>query len=114
MEVIMFRKRGKKFISLFMIFLLMFSNVSIPTISAEATDSDQDEMIQIRSDSDWRGSVFGSVGGNDKITSENFTIHEVEEGVRVSSRNKRGKIASQTEGIAYYFQEIPEDKDFKL
>lgn len=65
--------------------------------------------------SDWNGSVFGDVGGQDKITPENFEITENEDGtVKVRSSNNRGKISGGTDGIAYYFQEVPVDADFEF
>lgn len=65
--------------------------------------------------SDWSGTVFGDVGGQDKIVRENFEITENMDGtVKVKSANNRGKISGSTDGIAYYFQEIPSDADFEF
>ncbi|WP_435923010.1 bacterial Ig-like domain-containing protein [Paenibacillus sp. DYY-L-2] len=70
-------------------------------------------MIQITSD--WKGSVFGDVGGQDKITAANFGITENPDGtVTLRSANDRGKISSSTEGIAYYFKEVAPDANFEL
>ncbi|MDP3177414.1 MAG: hypothetical protein Q8M76_05890, partial [Spirochaetaceae bacterium] len=63
----------------------------------------------------WKGSVFGDIGGADKIVPENFEIAERGDGsVALRSANDRGKIASTSEGIAYYYREVPADSDFEL
>jgi len=64
---------------------------------------------------DWEDSFFGDVGGNDKITEENYEITENEDGtVTMRVSNNRGKIASSTEGLAYYFKELPADLNFEM
>jgi hypothetical protein len=64
---------------------------------------------------DWKASVFGDVGGLDKISAENFEIAEKEAGtVSLRSLNDRGKIASTSEGIAYYYREVSASADFEL
>ncbi len=63
----------------------------------------------------WKGSVFGDIGGLDKITAENFEITEKGDGtVVLRSANDRGKIASTSEGIAFYYREVPAGADFEL
>ncbi|HWA71037.1 MAG TPA: SGNH/GDSL hydrolase family protein, partial [Polyangiaceae bacterium] len=68
----------------------------------------------------WLGSVFGDVGGASKVSSELFGIAETSsEPLVVSMRAGTdtlavGKIAAATDGIAYYFQQVPIDKDFTL
>lgn len=63
----------------------------------------------------WQGSVFGDVGGQDKITAENFAITELDAHiVKLKSGNNRGKIASTAEGIAFYFQAVPAEVNFDL
>ncbi len=65
--------------------------------------------------SPWQGSVFGDVGGKDKIGTKEFTIEEVEGNIHLVSRNNRGKISgSAGDGIAMYFQQINKDQDFSL
>lgn len=72
-----------------------------------------DEMISVSGD--WQGSIFGNVGGQDKITEENFEIREDTDGsVKLRSSNNRGKIESSSEGIAYYFKELPAEANFEL
>jgi hypothetical protein len=64
---------------------------------------------------EWKASVFGDVGGSDKINSENFEISEKGPGVVfMRSSNDRGKIASSSEGIAFYYLELPASADFEL
>ncbi|MTI60456.1 MAG: exopolygalacturonate lyase [Firmicutes bacterium] len=73
----------------------------------------EDGMISISGD--WQGSIFGNVGGQNKITKENFEITENNDGsIRLRSSNNRGKIESKSEGIAYYFKEVPADANFEL
>jgi pectate disaccharide-lyase len=63
----------------------------------------------------WKASVFGDVGGADKINAENFEIAEKGEGqVSMRSSNDRGKIASGSEGLAFYYRELPAAEDFEL
>ncbi|NOU92200.1 exopolygalacturonate lyase [Paenibacillus sp. LMG 31456] len=83
----------------------------IPVTASAAVD-----FINISSD--WEGSVFGDVGGQDKITSTNFGINENANGsVTLKSLNDRGKIvssASAAEGIAYYFKKVPANANYEL
>lgn len=68
----------------------------------------------------WFGTVFGDMGGVEKIA--NPEVYEiVEENGKVmmhsgakSGNPSAGKIASGSDGIAFYFQQIPADKDFTL
>src|SRR5690606_477006 len=75
-------------------------------------------IVQLQPESVWQGTVFGDVGGQDKITDTNFNIYESEDGeLTLRSMNDRGKISSSTDGIAYLFQEIAEEdlsKDFEF
>lgn len=70
-------------------------------------------MINIASD--WVGSVFGDNGGQSHINVLNFEITEHEdETVTLRSSNNRGKIASTSEGIAYYYKAISPGANFEL
>jgi lysophospholipase L1-like esterase len=68
----------------------------------------------------WIGSVFGDVGGATKIAGGNFAITETSTSPLVVSMSSgsptasAGKIAAATDGIAFYFQPVPIDKDFVL
>ena len=68
----------------------------------------------------WMGSVFGDLGGTSKVSNTSFTIAETTQApltVSMASGSPTapvGKIAAATEGIAFYFQQIPADKDFTL
>jgi lysophospholipase L1-like esterase len=68
----------------------------------------------------WMGSVFGDVGGTSKITGGSFAITETSTSPLVVSLTSgsptvsAGKIAAATDGIAFYFQQVPIAKDFVL
>jgi lysophospholipase L1-like esterase len=68
----------------------------------------------------WMGSVFGDVGGTSKITPSTFTIAETTTSpltVSMASGSPTvaaGKIAAATDGIAFYFQQVPIAQDFTL
>lgn len=68
----------------------------------------------------WIGSVFGDVGGTTKITGGSFAISETSVSPLVVSLTSgsptvsAGKIAAATDGIAFYFQQMPIDEDFVL
>lgn len=97
----------KRLLALVLTFLLVISTM---TVMSFATDQ---QMISISSD--WQGSVFGDVGGQNKITYENFEITENSDGtVKLRSSNNRGKMASSSEGIAYYYKEVPADANFEF
>src|SRR5690625_3408638 len=106
-------KKYKRILSLLMIFTLLFPNLNV-AVKAEETDGDPIEgMIDIKSD--WQGSVFGDVGGNDKISKDNFEITENEDDtVTLRSSGNRGKISSSSDGIAYYFKQVPDDANFEM
>ena len=110
-------KKHRRLFSVLMIILLLIPNFNVPLISAEeeASEDPFEGMIDIAENSGWQGSVMGDVGGNDKITSENFEIKENDDGtVKLRAFNNRGKIAGSSEGIAYYFQDIPADVNYEL
>ncbi len=68
----------------------------------------------------WFGTVFGDMGGIEKIA--NPDLYEInEEGGKVvmhsgtkDGKTAAGKIASGSDGLAFYFQQLPADKDFVL
>jgi len=66
----------------------------------------------------WLGSVFGDVGGASKISDGSYAITETSAApLAVTVRSgtpsaAAGKIAAATEGIAFYFQQLPIAKDF--
>jgi lysophospholipase L1-like esterase len=68
----------------------------------------------------WIGSVFGDIGGASKITDGSFGITETTSApLAVDMRSgtattASGKIAAGTDGIAFYFQQVPIEKDFSL
>lgn len=63
---------------------------------------------------DWEASVFGDVGGDEIITSENFEISQNNEIFTMASLNNRGKLSSSTDGLAYLYQSIPSGVDFEM
>ena len=68
----------------------------------------------------WRGTVFGDCGGAEKINPEKGMFEITENGKTISMRSGTsdgtsvGKIASSSDGIAFYFQMLPIDKDFEF
>ena len=68
----------------------------------------------------WMGSVFGDVGGTTKITGGSFAVTETSTAPLVVSLTSgsptvsAGKIAAATDGIAFYFRQVPIAKDFVL
>lgn len=101
-------KRKKSFFGFSVLFIFLYATMTFTSFATVSADV-------IRIAGDWQGSVFGDVGGQDKITYENFEITENDDQtVRLRSSNNRGKIASSSEGIAYYFKEIPADANFEL
>ena len=69
----------------------------------------------------WMGSVFGDVGGQTKIAAGgSFAISETSTSPLVVSMTSgsptvsAGKIAAATDGIAFYFQQVPIAEDFIL
>lgn len=106
---------GRAFTSLLAIMLLLPTNLGI--IAAETIEEPiiEPAIASLQANTQWQASVFGDVGGQDKITSENFSIVEDEQGtINLKSLNDRGKISSTTDGIAYLYQSVPIDKDFEF
>lgn len=68
----------------------------------------------------WWGSAFGNIGGATNASNpEYFGIEETDNGVIMHSGKKDGgkdigKIASSEDGILFYFQKLPVDKDFTI
>ena len=68
----------------------------------------------------WWGSAFGNIGGAGKAADPKlYEIEETETGVIMHSGEKNGgkdtgKIASSEDGILFYFQKLPIDKDFTI
>ena len=105
-------RKFKRFITVLLCFLLLLPNMSLNVFAAEGETT---EMVDIPESSDWKGAIGGDVGGNDKITAENFLIKENGDGsVKISVMNNRGKIANETEGIAYYYQQVDPTDNFEL
>jgi len=101
----------------FIVLLCIPSNLYLIQAN-ETVEEASPSIVQLQPDSNWQGTVFGDVGGQDKITDANFTIHESEDGeLTLRSMNDRGKISSSTDGIAYLYQELAEEdlsKDFEF
>jgi lysophospholipase L1-like esterase len=68
----------------------------------------------------WQGSAFGDIGGTSKVGDGSFSISETSASPLVVSMRSgtattsAGKIAAATDGIAFYFQQVPIAKDFTL
>lgn len=96
-----------------MIFILVISPINVAVFAEGADAEAENEMISVSSD--WKGSVFGNNGGQGNYTYENFEITEHDNDiVTVRSSNDKGKMESGTEGIAYYFKDVPTNENFEL
>lgn len=79
-----------------------------------------EKSVNWKTTAPWFATVFGDMGGPEKLVNpEIYEIIETAEGVSMHSGPKdgsssAGKIASSSDGIAMYFQQIPIKKDFKL
>jgi hypothetical protein len=105
------KRKHSRLLATIMAIILVLSPINLAVL-AEELGSDP-EMILISSD--WKGSVFGDNGGQGNISYENFEITEHDnDTVTLRSSNDRGKIASSTEGIAYYFKDVPADGNFEI
>ena len=64
----------------------------------------------------WRGSVFGDVGGANKITTDNFNavVAEDNSNITVSVANNCGKIAGSSDGLMFYYTQLPVGTPFTL
>ncbi len=62
----------------------------------------------------WRGTVFGDVGGDNKISGDNFAAVVSEEGITLSVSNNCGKIASGSDGYMFYYTKLPAGTSFTL
>lgn len=58
------------------------------------------------------GTVFGSVGGQTKITASNFELSGADNAFKVYCKTGNGKFASAEEGMAAIFMQIDASKDF--
>jgi len=65
----------------------------------------------------WWASVFGDIGGSPKLRDGSYAITETPDGVSMHSgtpAGAAGKIATTSDGLAFYFQQIPINKNFTL
>ena len=62
----------------------------------------------------WNGSVFGNVGGNDKISGGDFTATVDGQNITLGVTNNRGKIASTVDGLMMYYVKLPAGTNFTL
>nr|MCR5761441.1 hypothetical protein [Sphaerochaetaceae bacterium] len=62
----------------------------------------------------WHGTVFGDVGGANKITDSNFKAVVNGQEITLSVANNCGKIASGSDGLMLYFVKLPVGKTFTL
>lgn len=106
----------RTFTSLLAFMLLLPANIGVIAAEESVNEPTQEPAIAtLQPGSSWQASVFGDVGGQDKITADNFSIVEDEQGaVHMKSMNDRGKISSTTDGIAYLYQSVPLDQDFEF
>lgn len=62
----------------------------------------------------WRGTVFGDVGGDNKITADNFNAAVEDSAITLSVANNCGKIASGSDGLMFYYVKLPAGTRFTL
>ncbi len=62
----------------------------------------------------WHGTVFGDVGGANKITDSNFQAVVDGDKITLTVANNSGKIASGSDGLMFYFVKLPVGKTFTL
>ena len=62
----------------------------------------------------WNGSVFGNVGGDDKISGGDFTAVIDGQNITLGVANNRGKIASTVDGLMMYYVQLPAGTNFTL
>ena len=64
---------------------------------------------------EWRGTVFGDIGGEEKITEENFNVVINEDNtITLTVANNSGKIASGSDGILFYYTKLPVGTKFTI
>lgn len=63
----------------------------------------------------WWASVFGDVGGESKISPDNFTFKVNEDdSVTMAVKYNCGKISSTADGVGMMFKQVPANQDFTL
>lgn len=63
----------------------------------------------------WYGSVFGDLGGNDKVKTDNFTMIQIsEDSFKVGNTSGHGKITGSSEGIATIFRQVGYNANFEI
>ena len=62
----------------------------------------------------WYGTVFGDVGGENKITNGSFFASEVEGSMNIGVTSNAGKISSATDGLIFYYTRLPAGTNFTL
>lgn len=85
------------------------SSYAAPTESSKLWTSFTDADGKV-----WNGSVFGNVGGADKISGGDFTAVVDGETITLGVANNRGKIASTVDGLMMYYIQLPADTNFTL
>ncbi len=61
----------------------------------------------------WYGTVFGDIGGENKIAS-NFFAKPVDGGMNIGVTGNAGKISSATDGMIFYYTALPAGTSFTL
>ncbi|MDD9266990.1 bacterial Ig-like domain-containing protein [Paenibacillus sp. GCM10023248] len=96
---------------------IMMSLVLMFAMLPAAWAADPPPMISIPGGSEWKGSVFGDIGGTPTSTNFGITENAGTGAVTLTAKSDKGKIASSSsasEGIAYYFKEISQNDNFEL
>lgn len=86
-------------------------------VSSYQSPTGTSELWEAYTDSNgtvWNGSVFGDIGGQDKVAGGDFTAEVTEDGVTLGVANNRGKIASSVDGLMMYYVQLPAGTEFTL
>ncbi|ARK30471.1 bacterial Ig-like domain-containing protein [Halalkalibacter krulwichiae] len=103
----------RRYIAMLLTIILIVSPMNLAVFANEAEGDVDREMISVSSE--WQGSVFGDNGGQGNYTYEHFEITENEDQtVTLRSSDDKGKIASNTEGMTYYYKNVPIDGNYEL
>ena len=63
----------------------------------------------------WNGTVFGDIGGQDKVSGGDFTAQPGSDGsITLGVANNRGKIAGSSDGLMMYYVKLPAGSTFTL
>lgn len=93
-----------------MVAVLVFSSLNLTTFAFAEAEL-ENETVQVNNE--WQRSVMGDIGTNDLVS--DFSLTEQSEGhFTIGVSNNRGKISGSTEGIHYFFHEVPHNANYEI